>query len=144
MYCEKLELLKNSVKTFLRSLTNTINVLHVNEHWHGFYIGKTENMDCENFRLSHERRGMPFYWQLSSEGNPDVIGQLEYDLIEYFRNSQEFRHLCCNEGAGNEGNDRANMLYIAIRYNVREINELDFPEVVVPKVINVSNIRLNN
>lgn len=87
-----------------------------------FAIGKSK--DCEErFKTYYQPKGYNDYIVLA-KGNPNSINKGEEFLINYFLQHSKWKEKIENEREGGGGNNKASYLYLAIKYNVKEFDEL--------------------
>ena len=125
---EKLNSLIVSVESWLKAF-NERNLLEY------FYVGKTEINHFEERQNQHLREGYPISLPISSTANPHLIGELEKALIDYFTEESSYKEICKNNGAGNEGNPNANMLYLSIGHHPLSIDDLHLNDVIDTTVV---------
>lgn len=85
-----------------------------------FYIGKTDDF---NRRMQEHKTkdGYTCCWKLAT-GKADEISKMENDLISHFKSSKKFQNKIDNKNVGSGGNDKANILYVAFK---KEIDDID-------------------
>ena len=109
---EEFEKIRNWVENKLDSFSHLIE----------FTIGKSK--DCEErFKTYYQPKGYSNYIVLAY-GEPKNIDQGEEFLIGYFRKHPKWKEKNANEREGGGGNNKASNLYLAVKYEVKEFDEL--------------------
>lgn len=86
-----------------------------------FKIGKTDDLDER--RDKYRSEGYYYLWEIGC-GTSSDINMAEKTLIEYFRDESPYRKRCKNKNDGGGGNPNANKLYLAVKPEKYEFEDL--------------------
>lgn len=86
-----------------------------------FKIGKTD--DIEKRKAQYRSEKYYYLWEIGY-GTPSDVNMAEKALIEYFRDKSKNKERCKNENDGGGGNPQADKLYLAVKPEKYEIEDL--------------------
>lgn len=86
-----------------------------------FKIGKAS--DLEERETQYYFDGFNDFNEIAN-GKPATINVAEIELIRYFMNESKYKDKCLNINEGGGPSEKANHLYIAIKYGAENIDEL--------------------
>lgn len=106
---------------------DVVNLLSSHPTTTAYKIGKTSDI-IRRFR-EYSLEGFQYLFPIAT-GSTEIIDEAEKELIEIFKNDD----LCVNAQAGG-GDPGANLLYLAIKCNIKNIDDLNDDDVYEPRQI---------
>lgn len=86
-----------------------------------FKIGKTD--DLEERKAQYQSEKYYYLWEIGY-GTPNDVNMAEKAIIKYFRDKSPYKERCKNENDGGGGNPKADKLYLAVKPEKYEFEDL--------------------